>query len=121
MFRRAAAHAAGAELRAWLATHSAVRRAALIEGRPVTDAERDAGRYPGYSDDLRMLRGVGMDQSRDYMAPDDNDRGRTAGRNEGASAGSGARTRRPSGAISSRPNYASPSTSRGRFPRCGNS
>jgi hypothetical protein len=70
-FRRAAVATAGARLRGWLASFSAGRRAAMLEGRPMTDAERDAERYPGYAADLRLLRKAGMDQPGDYMAPDD--------------------------------------------------
>ena len=70
-FRRAAVQAARARRRAWLASLPAGRRAAVLEGRPMTDAERDAERYPGYGTDLRLLRQAGMDQPGDYMVPDD--------------------------------------------------
>jgi hypothetical protein len=71
VFRRAAVQAARAQRRAWLASLPSGRRAAVLEGRPMTDVERDAERYPGYAGDLRLLRQAGMDQPGDYMAPDD--------------------------------------------------
>ena len=36
----------------------------------MTDAERDAERYPGHAADLRLLRKAGTDQPGDYMAPE---------------------------------------------------
>lgn len=70
-FRRAAVRVARARRRAWLASLSAGRRAAILEGRPMTDEERDTERYPGYAANLRLLRKAGMDQPGDYMAPED--------------------------------------------------
>lgn len=69
-FRRAAVATARARQRDRLASLSTGRRAAMLEGRPMTDAERDAERHPGYADDLRLLRKAGMDQPGDYMAPE---------------------------------------------------